>query len=244
MCPYCGEMINERASVCKYCGRMLRCDCDVHDSGNDGWRPAPSEDRRTGQSAQRARRRNRGKLWGVVIGLILLVMCVIAAISALIFGFVRENINESDFDDFWSDLIEDGDIDAPDEYFSGSTELEAPIANLADRYTGALTTDDHEAMAELFVPEIRTYYENETDEMLTDLDEWFDYYGKAVDRMMPTGQDDLPTEDFSDAEEALGVTFDRAVDAQILLLFEDGEELYVDLVAVETDGSWYLYSTF
>ena len=52
------------------------------------------------------------------------------------------------------------------------------------------------------------------------------------------------SEDFADSAEALGVTFDRVVDAQIELLFKDGEEFSVDLILVEMDGSWYLYGAF
>ena len=245
MCPYCGEMINEKATVCKYCGRMLRCDCDVHDSGGDGWAPAAhSEDKRTGRSAEQARRRNRGKLWGCLIVAILLTVGFIGLASALIFGFI--NNHSGDFDEFWSELVDDGEIDADDlDIFDTETaSMDDPVADLVQRYVGAFSENDHDEMAQLYVPEIRGFYEENTDEMLAALDSWFDQYGKEVDRFVPIGQDEMDVDDLSDAADALGITFDRAADAQAEVLFKDGDSFYLDLIVVEMDGAWYLYSAF
>ena len=274
MCPYCGEMINERATVCRYCGRTIRCGCDVHDSGTDGWRPVRSEDSRPGRSAapntghsrpvtshERSRpapssapRRRNGSGCGIALAVIVIFIAILAAAFALLLGYARDHSDR--FDEIISYLTDEngaGDADVPDGFDglddlddsnSFSDELEAPIANIAGRYVGALTTDDREAMAELFIPEIRGYYDGETDQMLEDLDEWFENYGDEVDRMIPLGQNELSTDDLDEAAEALGVTFDRVVDAQIELLLKDGEEIDVDLILVEMDGSWYLYSTF
>lgn len=242
MCPYCGEMINEKATVCKYCGRMLRCDCDVHDSGSDGWAPAArTEDKRTGRPAEQARRRNRGKLWGCLITAILLTIGFIGLVSALIFGFI--NNHSEDFDEFWSELV-DGDIDELDIFDTDTVSLDEPVTDLVQRYVGAFSENDHEAMAGLYVPAIRDYYEGETDQMLADLDDWFDQYGKEADRFVPIGQDEMDVDDLSEAADALGVTFDRAADAQVEVLFKDGDSFYLDLIVVEMDGSWYLYSAF
>ncbi len=275
MCPYCGEMINERATVCRYCGRTIRCGCDVHEGGEDGWRPARREDRHTrpstgrsarpstgqsarpttGQSARPSARpiagQGKGKSPGCLIVVIMILLCFIVAVSALLFGFVRSR--SGDLEEIWSVLTEGGDFDgfgifddsdAPDDPVISLSDMEAPVASIAERYVDALTSDDRNAMAELFLPEIRSLYDGETEEMLAVLDSGFDRYGEQVDRIIPLGQEELSSEDFADSAEALDVTLDRVVDARLELLFENGEDQYIDLIVVETDGSWYLYGAF
>ena len=37
MCPYCGEMISEKATVCRHCGRMLTGSVNYDADGTGVW---------------------------------------------------------------------------------------------------------------------------------------------------------------------------------------------------------------
>ena len=58
MCPYCGAMISEKATVCRHCGRILTGSVKYDADGTGVWY-GDAPDGHTGEEAERLRRRSR-----------------------------------------------------------------------------------------------------------------------------------------------------------------------------------------
>ena len=93
MCPYCGAMISEKATVCRHCGRILTGSVKYDADGAGVWY-GDAPDGHTGEEAQRMRRKSRGVLWLVIALCTLLVIGFIALFSYLAFDLVH-NIADS-----------------------------------------------------------------------------------------------------------------------------------------------------
>ena len=114
MCPYCGEMISEKATVCRHCGRMLTGSVKYDADGTGAWY-GDTPDVHTGEEAQRLRRRSRGVLWLVIALCALLVVGFIGIFTYLAFDLAREVADHQDSDiDSIIHSITDSDPTDPD----------------------------------------------------------------------------------------------------------------------------------
>ena len=97
MCPYCGAMISEKATVCRHCGRILTGSVKYDADGTGVWY-GDAPDGHTGEEAARMRRKSRGVLWLVIALCTLLVIGFIGLFAYFAFDFVS-SISDSQVED-------------------------------------------------------------------------------------------------------------------------------------------------
>ena len=250
MCPYCGEMISEKATVCRHCGRMLTGSASYDADGTGDWY-GDTLDVHTGEEAQRMRRRSRGVLWLVIALCALLVVGFIGIFTYLAFDLAREVAGHQDSDiDSIIHSITDSDPTDPTELDDIDTIPDLLEGVLPDQmtlvmdYVSALEQNDPAAAAKLFHPAILEMYDGDAEAMLSDLDEHFSAYGTELSGWKTV---ETETED-SESLEELNASLPVGIEAGEMYLLEltptSGGVVDVYLLLVQTEGAWSLYYSY
>ncbi len=252
MCPYCGEMISEKATVCRHCGRMLTGSVSYHADGTGAWY-GDAPDGHTGAEAERLRRRSRGVLWLVIALCALLAAAFIGIFAYLAFDLAHEVVNnqDSDIDSIIQSITESEtalddagtaeDINSIPDVLAGA--LPDQMTLITD-YMAAFEENDHPAAAKLFHPAILEAYENDADAMLADLDEHFSEYGTELADWKTVDSEFVDAEGLEQLNEALPVGIESAV-VQLLELTPSSEgSIVVYLLLIQTADGWNLYYSY
>ena len=229
MCPYCGEMISEKATVCRHCGRLLTGSVKYDADGTGAWY-GDAPDGHTGEEAARMRRRSRGILWLVIALCTLLVIGLIALFTFLAFDLTK-NIAEH----------QDQDIDTLPGIVN---EMLSDQMTLITEYMTAFEKNDHPAAARLFHPAILEAYENDADAMLTDLDEHFSEYGTELSGWKTVDSEAVDAESVAELNQALPVGIENAEVHLLELTPASGGAIDVYLLIVQTADGWSLYYSY
>ena len=250
MCPYCGEMISEKATVCRHCGRLLTGSVKYDADGTGAWY-GDAPDGHTGEEAARMRRRSRGILWLVIALCTLLVIGLIALFTFLAFDLTK-NIAEHQDQDIDSIISEITDTDPTE--IAGSEDIDTlpGIVNemlsdqmtLITEYMTAFEKNDHPAAARLFHPAILEAYENDADAMLTDLDEHFSEYGTELSGWKTVDSEAVDAESVAELNQALPVGIENAEVHLLELTPASGGAIDVYLLIVQTADGWSLYYSY
>lgn len=230
MCPYCGEMIPEKAAVCRHCGRMLTPERDTTE--------------RTGEAAARMRRKSHGTVWLIAILVTVLLVGIVAAFAVLM---IRELPSGTELDPWVNnpvsaaeeleENIQTGLPATPDE--------EPEIAAFAEKYVSAFEQGS-DAVAALFPQAILDAYDGDVDAMIADLDVNNARYGTAVRESVVYATAPVEPDEAAELEDALGVEIARALAAGVLITPEESPDEPIDtlLLLVQIDGEWYLYYAY
>ena len=251
MCPYCGEMISEKATVCRHCGRMLTGSASYDADGTGDWYGA-APDVHTGEEAQRMRRRSRGVLWLVIALCALLVVGFIGIFTYLAFDLAREVADYQDSDiDSIIHSITDSDPTDPDVLDDIDTIPDLPVEGvLPDQmtlimdYMTALEQNDPAAAAKLFHPAILEMYDGNAEEMLSDLDEHFSAYGTELSGWKTVDSEAVDAAGVQELNDALPVGIENAEVHLIELELRQGGTVDVYLLLVQTADGWNLYYSY
>ena len=248
MCPYCGAMISEKATVCRHCGRILTGSVKYDADGTGVWY-GDAPDGHTGEEAQRMRRKSRGVLWLVIALCTLLVIGFIALFSYLAFDLVH-NIADSQVEDVDSIISEITSTDPTEGADDINTLPDLPGVELSDqisllnKYVEALQKNDREAAAKLFHPAILEAYDNDADAMLYDLDQHLSLYGGKISGWSTVDSGAVDQDDLDDLNESLPVGIENAEVHLIELEPEQGDAIEVYLLMVQTAEGWSLYYSY
>lgn len=248
MCPYCGAMISEKATVCRHCGRILTGSVKYDADGTGVWY-GDAPDGHTGEEAQRMRRKSRGVLWLVIALCTLLVIGFIALFSYLAFDLVH-NIADSQVEDVDSIISEITSTDPTEGADDINTLPDLPGVELSDqisllnKYVEALQKNDREAAAKLFHPAILEAYDNDAEAMLYDLDEHLSLYGGKIKGWSTVDSGAVDQDDLDDLNESLPVGIENAEVHLIELEPEQGDAIEVYLLMVQTAEGWSLYYSY
>ena len=260
MCPYCGAMISDQATVCRHCGRMLTGSVKYGADGSGVWY-GDAPDGHTGEEAERLRRRSRGILWLVIALCTLLVVAFIGIFTYLAFDLARgaSDQDRQDVDELIHSITEEGTLPEsvlPDDVIQQSGEedigavpdlVEGAVSdqyNLVIDYVEALQANDHAAAAQLFHPAILEAYALDADAMLTDLDAHFAQYGTALSGWKTADSEPVDADGLAQLDEALPVGIDQAEVHLLTLTPASGEEIEVFLLLVHTAEGWSLYYSY
>ena len=248
MCPYCGAMISEKATVCRHCGRILTGSVKYDADGTGVWY-GDALDGHTGEEAQRMRRKSRGVLWLVIALCTLLVIGFIALFSYLAFDLVH-NIADSQDEDIDSIISEITSTDPTEGADDINTLPDLPGGVISDqisllnKYVEALQKNDREAAAKLFHPAILEAYDNDAEAMLYDLDEHLSLYGGKIKGWSTVDSGAVDQDDLDDLNESLPVGIENAEVHLIELEPEQGDAIEVYLLMVQTAEGWSLYYSY
>ena len=248
MCPYCGEMISEKATVCRHCGRILSGSVKYDADGTGVWY-GDAPDGHTGEEAARLRRRSRGVLWLVIALCTLLFIGFIALFAYLAFDFAH-NISESQVEDVDSIISEITDTDPTEGADDINTLPDLPGGVVSDQmnliidYVEALQKNDREAAAKLFHPAILEAYDNDADAMLYDLDQHLSLYGGKIKGWSTVDSGAVDQDDLNDLNESLPVGIENAEVHLIELQPEQGDAIEIFLLMVQTAEGWNLYYSY
>ena len=249
MCPYCGAMISEKATVCRHCGRLLTGSVKYDADGAGVWY-GDAPDGHTGEEAQRLRRRSRGILWAVIALGTLLMIGFIALFAYFIADFAQTAVEHSNDVDSIISVITDT---APTE-IAGSEDIDtlpgvvdemlSDQMTLITDYMTAFEKNDHPAAAKLFHPAILQAYENDADTMLADLDEHFSEYGTELSGWNTIDSEAVDAEGIAELNEALPIGIETAEVHLIELTPVSGGAIDVYLLLVQTAEGWSLYYSY
>ena len=260
MCPYCGEMISEKATVCRHCGRMLTGSIGYNPDGTGAWY-GDTPDEHTGEGAERLRRRSRRTLW-LVIGLCALLFAGMIAAFGLLAVDLAQDLNDSDIEDV-DQLIEsitgsgmlpesvlpDGVTqEAGDDDIAALPDLPGGVLtdqlNLVIDYVEALQKNDRDAAAALFHPAILEAYENDRDAMLTDMDEHLSEYGTKLSGWKLADSAEVEQDGIDEMNAVLPVSVSGAEAYLVELTPESGDVIEIYLLLVQTADGWSLYYSY
>ena len=252
MCPYCGEMISEKATVCRHCGRMLSGSVSYHADGTGAWY-GDAPDGHTGAEAERLRRRSRGVLWLVIALCALLAAAFIGIFAYLAFDLAHEVVNnqDSDIDSIIQSITESEtalddagtaeDINSIPDVLAGA--LPDQMTLVMD-YVSALEQNDHDAAAGLFHPAILETYDGDADALLTDLDAHFSAYGTELSGWKTVDSEAVDAAGVQELNDALPVGIENAEVHLIELELRQGGTVDVYLLLVQTADGWNLYYSY
>ena len=250
MCPYCGEMISEKATVCRHCGRMLTGSVNYDADGTGVWY-GDAPDGHTGEEAQRMRRRSRGVLWLVIALCVLLVAAFIGIFTYLAFDLTREVVGhqDSDIDSIIADITESNptdpdDLDDIDEIPELLDGVLPDQMTLVMDYVSALEQNDPAAAAKLFHPAILEMYDGNAEEMLSDLDEHFSAYGTELSGWKTVETETVDAESLEELNASLPVGIEAGEMYLLELTPRSGGAVDVFLLLVQTEGAWSLYYSY
>ena len=250
MCPYCGEMISERATVCRHCGRLLTGSASYRADGTGDWYGS-APDGHTGEEAQRLRRRSRGILWAVIALCVLLVVGFIGVFTYLAFDLAQETVatHDGNIDSIIADITESDPTD-PTGMDDINTIPDVVDGLLSDQmtlitdYMTAFEQNDHAAAAKLFHPAILAAYDGDADAMLADLDEHFSEYGTAIGGWKTVDNEFVDAEGLEQLNEALPVGIESAAVQLLQLTPASGGSIVVYLLLIQTADGWSLYYSY
>ena len=251
MCPYCGAMISEKATVCRHCGRILSGSVKYDADGTGVWY-GDAPDGHTGEEAQRMRRRSRGVLWLVIALCALLVVGFIGIFTYLAFDLAREVADHQDSDiDSIIHSITDSDPTDPDVLDDIDTIPDLPVeGELPDQmtlvmdYVSALEQNDPAAAAKLFHPAILEMYDGDAEAMLSDLDEHFSAYGTELSGWKTVETETVDAESLEELNASLPVGIEAGEMYLLELTPTSGGVVDVYLLLVQTEGAWSLYYSY
>ena len=247
MCPYCGAMISEKATVCRHCGRILTGSVKYDADGTGVWY-GDAPDGHTGEEAERLRRRSRGILWAVIALGTLLMIGFIALFAYFIADFAQTAVeNSNDVDSIIAEITESDPIEGSqdiDTLPGVVNEMLSAQMTLITDYMTAFEKNDHAAAAKLFHPAILAAYDGDADTMLADLDEHFSEYGTELAGWKTVDSEFVDAEGLAELNEALPVGIESAV-VQLLELTPASEgSIVVYLLLVQTAEGWSLYYSY
>ena len=248
MCPYCGAMISEKATVCRHCGRILTGSVKYDADGSGVWY-GDAPDGHTGEEAARMRRKSRGVLWLVIALCTLLVIGFIALFAYLSIDLAH-NISESQVEDVDSIINEITSTDPTEDADDINTLPDLPGGHVMDQmnliidYVEALQKNDREAAAKLFHPAILEAYDNDADAMLYDLDQHLSLYGGKIKGWSSVDSGAVDQDDLNDLNESLPVGIENAEVHLIELEPEQGDAIEIFLLMVQTAEGWSLYYSY
>ena len=248
MCPYCGAMISEKATVCRHCGRILSGSVKYDADGTGVWY-GDAPDGHTGEEAQRMRRKSRGVLWLVIALCTLLVIGFIGLFAYFAFDFVS-SISDSQVEDVDAIINEITSTDPTEGADDIDTLPDLPAGvlsdqiSLLDKYVEALQKNDREAAAKLFHPAILEAYDNDADAMLYDLDQHLSLYGGKISGWSTVDSGAVDQDDLNDLNESLPVGIENAEVHLIELQPEQGDAIEIFLLMVQTADGWNLYYSY
>ena len=248
MCPYCGAMISEKATVCRHCGRILTGSVKYDADGAGVWY-GDAPDGHTGEEAARMRRKSRGVLWLVIALCTLLVIGFIALFSYLAFDLVH-NIADSQDEDIDSIISEITSTDPTEGADDINTLPDLPGGHVMDQmnliidYVEALQANDLEAAAKLFHPAILEAYDNDAKAMISELDDNYRFYGTKLVSFKTVDSGTVDQDDLNDLNESLPVNIQNAEVHLIALEPEQGDAIEIFLLMVQTAEGWSLYYSY
>ena len=248
MCPYCGAMISEKATVCRHCGRILSGSVKYDADGTGVWY-GDAPDGHTGEEAARMRRKSRGVLWLVIALCTLLVIGFIGLFAYFAFDFVS-SISDSQVEDVDAIIHEITSTDPTEGADDINTLPDLPGGvfsdqiSLLNKYVEALQKNDREAAAKLFHPAILEAYDNDAEAMLYDLDEHLSLYGGKIKGWSTVDSGTVDQDDLNDLNESLPVNIQNAEVHLIALEPEQGDAIEVYLLMVQTAEGWSLYYSY
>ena len=165
MCPYCGAMISEKATVCRHCGRILSGSVKYDADGTGVWY-GDAPDGHTGEEAARMRRKSRGVLWLVIALCTLLAIGFIGLFAYFAFDLasgIIENNDAAEVDSIINEITGTDPTEGADD-INTLPDLPGGVLsdqiNLLNKYVEALQKNDREAAAKLFHPAILEAYDN------------------------------------------------------------------------------------
>ena len=247
MCPYCGAMISEKATVCRHCGRMLTGSVQYDADGTGVWY-GDAPDGHTGEEAQRLRRRSRGILWAVIALGTLLMIGFIALFAYFIADFAQTAVeNSNDVDSIIAEITESDPIEGSqdiDTLPGVVNEMLSDQMTLITDYMTAFEQNDHAAAAKLFHPAILEAYDSDADAMLTDLDEHFSAYGTELSGWETIDYEEVDSEGVAELNQALPIGIENAELHLIELTPKSGGAIDVYLLLVQTAEGWSLYYSY
>lgn len=249
MCPYCGAMISEKATVCRHCGRMLTGSVKYDADGTGVWY-GDAPDGHTGEEAERLRRRSRGILWAVIALCTLLMIGFIALFAYFIADFAQNAVEHSD--DVDSIIAEITESDPTE--IAGSDDIstipDLPGGVVSDQmalimdYVEALEKNDREAMTKIFHPAIVEAYDGDIDAVISDLDEHETQYGMKLSGWETIDSEAVDADGLAELNEALPIGIENAEVHLIELTGESGSVVDVYLLLVQTAEGWSLYYSY
>ena len=248
MCPYCGAMISEKATVCRHCGRILTGSVKYEADGTGVWY-GDAPDGHTGEEAARLRRKSRGVLWLVIALCTLLVIGFIGLFAYFAFDFVS-NISENQVEDVDSIINEITSTDPTEGADDINTLPDLPGGVISDQmnlivdYVEALQKNDREAAAKLFHPAILEAYNNDAEAMLYDLDQHLSLYGGKIKGWSSVDSGAVEQDDLNELNESLPVDIRNAEVHLIELEPEQGDAIEIFLLMVQTAEGWSLYYSY
>lgn len=255
MCPYCGEMISEKATVCRHCGRMLTGSVRYDADGTGAWY-GDAPDGHTGEEAQRLRRRSRTTLWLVIALCVLLVVGFIGVITYLAVDLAHEAVDNQtgDVDSIIAEITESDPTESDPTDPTGTDDIDtlpgvvddllSDQMTLVTDYMTAFEQNDHAAAAKLFHPAILAAYDGDADAMLADLDEHFSEYGTALAGWNTVDNEFVDAEGLEQLNEALPVGIESAAVQLLQLTPASGGSIVVYLLLVQTAEGWSLYYSY
>ena len=248
MCPYCGAMISEKATVCRHCGRILTGSVKYDADGTGVWY-GDAPDGHTGEEAARMRRKSRGVLWLIIALCTLLVIGFIGLFAYFAFDFVS-SISDSQVEDVDTIINEITGTDPTEGADDINTLPDLPGGvlsdqiSLLDKYVEALQKNDREAAAKLFHPAILEAYDNDAEAMLYDLDQHLSLYGGKIKGWSTVDSGAVDQDDLNDLNESLPVGIENAEVHLIELQPEQGDAIEIFLLMVQTAEGWSLYYSY
>ena len=247
MCPYCGEMISDKATVCRHCGRILSGSVKYDADGTGVWH-GDAPDGYTGEEARRMRRKSRGVLWLIISLCALLFIGFIALFCFFAVNLATDMIeNDSDVDSIISEITGTDPTEGADD-IGTLPDLPGGVVsdqmNLIIDYVEALEKNDLDAMARVFHPAILESYDGDAKAMVSDLDEHYPQYGMKLSGWKTVDSEAVAADDVAELNEALPVGIENAEVHLIELTGESGSVIDVYLLLVQTAEGWRLYYSY
>ena len=249
MCPYCGEMISDKATVCRHCGRILSGSVKYDADGTGAWY-GDAPDGYTGEEAQRMRRRSHTAFWLVIALCTLLFVGFIALFAIFAVRFAQTAVeNPDEIESFIAEITNtdpteiagSGDIGTLPDLPGG---VVSDQMNLIIDYVEALEKNDLDAMAAVFHPAILESYDSDVKAMVSDLDEHYPQYGMKLSGWTTVDSEAVGADDVAELNDALPVGIENAEVHLIELTGESGSVIEVYLLLVQTAEGWSLYYSY